>query len=79
MSAITVYTTPTCGFCHMTKEYFKSKDIKYEEFDVSSNAEKAQEMVNKSGQMGVPVIDINGKIVVGFDRPSIDAALKTQE
>ena len=76
MSNVTIYSTPTCGFCHMAKEYFKSKDITYDEFDVTMDHEKAQEMVNKSGQMGVPVIEINGKIVVGFDRPRIDALLK---
>jgi len=76
MTNVTIYTTPTCGFCHMAKEYFKARNVKYQEFDVSQDQEKAQEMVSKSGQMGVPVIDINGKIVVGFDRPNIDAALK---
>jgi len=76
MSAVTIYTTPTCGFCHMAKEYFKSRDVKYQEFDVTQDPKKAEEMVSKSGQMGVPVIDIDGKIIVGFDRPNIDAALK---
>lgn len=76
MSNVTIYTTPTCGFCHMAKEYFKARDVKYNEFDVSQDQKKAREMVEKSGQMGVPVIEINGKIVVGFDRPNIDAALK---
>lgn len=74
--SVTIYSTPTCGFCHMAKEYFKSRDVKYEEHDVSVDREAAQEMVSKSGQMGVPVIEINGKIIVGFDRPSIDHALR---
>jgi len=74
--SVTIYSTPTCGFCHNAKEYFKAKGVKYDEFDVSSDRDKAIEMVNKSGQMGVPVIDIDGKIIVGFDRPNIDAALK---
>ena len=59
----------------MAKEYLKSRKIEYEEFDITSDSDKAQEMVNKSGQMGVPVIEIGDKIVIGFDRPKIDAAL----
>ncbi len=55
----------------MAKEFFKSKDLAYEEIDVSRDMSKAQEMVQKSGQYGVPVIEINGKIVVGFDQPRI--------
>lgn len=74
--SVTIYSTPTCGFCHMAKEYFKSRDVKFNEHDVSVDRDAAQEMVNKSGQMGVPVIEIDGKIIVGFDRPNIDAALK---
>ena len=60
----------------MAKEYLKSRKIEYEEFDITSDSDKAQEMVNKSGQMGVPVIEIGDKIVIGFDRPKIDAALR---
>lgn len=75
---VVIYSTPTCGFCHMAKEYFKSRNLEYEEFDITSDSEKAQEMVNKSGQMGVPVIEIGDKIVIGFDRPKIDAALAIQ-
>jgi glutaredoxin len=60
----------------MVKEYLKEKKIKYTEYDVSSDEEKAHEMIEKSKQMGVPVIDINGKIIIGFDKPKIDAALK---
>ncbi len=72
---VTIYSTPTCGYCNMAKEYLKSRKIEYEEFDITSDSDKAQEMVNKSGQMGVPVIEIADKIVIGFDRPKIDAAL----
>ncbi len=59
----------------MAKEYFKLKGIQYEEFDVMADHSKAEEMIKKSGQMGVPVIDIDGKIVVGFDRPKINEYL----
>lgn len=74
--AVTVYTTPTCGYCHKVKDYLKTKDVKYTEYNVAGNMQKAEEMVRKSGQMGVPVLDINGKIIVGFNQPEIDRALK---
>ena len=74
--AVIMYSTPSCGFCRMAKSYFQQNKIPFTEYNVASNSEKAQEMVRKSGQMGVPVIDINGKIIVGFDRAAIDQALK---
>jgi len=73
--AITVYSTPTCGFCVKAKNYFKENNISFTDYNVAENREKAEEMVRKSGQMGVPVIDINGKIIVGFNKPEIDKAL----
>lgn len=72
---VKVYSTPICPWCHRVKEYLKEKNIKFEDIDVSSNQEAAQEMVKKSGQMGVPVIDINGRIIVGFDVNAITKAL----
>lgn len=79
MKPVTIYTTPTCGFCKMTKEFFKENDVKYEEHDVSQDSEKAQEMVDMSGQMGVPVIVIGEgdekEIVVGFDEPKLKELL----
>jgi glutaredoxin 3 len=75
MKNVTIYTTPTCGFCHMAKSWMKDKDIKYTEIDVSTDIEAAQEMVKKSGQMGVPVIDVDGDITVGFDRPKLEHVL----
>ena len=74
--AVIMYSTPSCGFCRMAKSYFQQNKIPFTEYNVASNSEKAQEMVSKSGQMGVPVIDINGKIFVGFDRAAIAQALK---
>ena len=74
--AVTLYSTPTCGFCRMAKSYLQNNNIAYTEYNVASNQEKAHEMVRKSGQMGVPVLDVNGKIIVGFDRGAIDQALK---
>ena len=72
MSAtVTLYSTPTCPFCHQAQAYFKEQGVAYTEFDVSTDESKADEMIEKSGQMGVPVIEINGKIVVGFDKMRI--------
>ena len=68
MAKVIVYSTPTCPYCRMAKEYLKGRKVKYEDVDVSANRKKAEEMIRKSGQMGVPVLDIGGKIIVGFDR-----------
>lgn len=73
---ILIYSTPTCPYCHKAKEYLKGKGYKYTDIDVAANHDKAKEMVEKSGQMGVPVLDIGGQIIVGFDQEKIDEALK---
>jgi glutaredoxin 3 len=73
---IKVYTTTTCPYCHMAKDYFKKHKVKFTEVDVGEDKKAAEEMVEKSGQMGVPVIDIDGKIIVGFDKNAIEKALK---
>jgi glutaredoxin 3 len=72
---VTVYSTPTCPFCHKAKDYLKEKGVEFEDVDVAADTVRAEEMVKKSGQMGVPVLDINGTIIVGFDIPKIDEAL----
>lgn len=72
---VTLYTTPYCAYCKMAKEYFKSKSIEYTEHDVMSDVPMREEMIKKSGQLGVPVIDIDGKIIVGFDKPKINEYL----
>jgi glutaredoxin 3 len=76
MPKVKIYTTPTCPFCFLAKEYLKEKGIEFEEVDVSKNEAAAMEMIQKSGQMGVPVIEIDGQIVVGFDKEKIDELLK---
>jgi glutaredoxin 3 len=73
---ITVYSTPTCPWCHKVKDYLKANKIEFNDVDVSKEREKAMEMVDKSGQMGVPVLDIDGEIIVGFDKQRIDGLLK---
>lgn len=67
---ITVYSTPTCPYCRMTKDFFEKHQIEYSDIDVASDAKAAEEMIKKSGQMGVPVVEINGEIVIGFDEES---------
>jgi len=72
---VIVYTATWCAFCHAAKDYFDKLGVTYEDRDVESKPEYAVEAVTKSGQRGIPVIDIDGEIIVGFDRPKIDAAL----
>lgn len=67
-----IYTTPTCHFCKMAKAYFNDKGVEYEEKDVLTDLEARKEMVNKSGQLGVPVIVIGDNIIVGFDRHALE-------
>lgn len=73
---IKIYTTPTCVFCEMAKEYFKEKGIKYKEYDVSNDKKAQKEMIEKSHQYGVPVFDINGKILFTFNRTEIENVLR---
>ncbi len=72
---VVVFSTPTCSYCNMAKSYFREKGIKFTDIDVSRDQSAARDMVRRSGQMGVPVIDIGGKIVVGFNRPQVNALL----
>lgn len=67
-----MYTTPTCHFCHAAKEYFTGKGLSFTEYDVQSNLEKRKEMIEKTGQLGVPVIVIDKvEVVIGFDQPTL--------
>ncbi|MEI8175464.1 MAG: glutaredoxin family protein [Candidatus Omnitrophota bacterium] len=72
---VTIYSTPTCGYCRMAKEFFRQNNIQYSDVDVSQDQAAAQAMIARSGQMGVPQIDIDGKIIVGFDKGAIKQAL----
>ena len=73
--AVTIYSTPSCGYCRMAKEYFDRRGVTYTDHNVMVRQDKAEEMVKKSGQMGVPVLDVNGKIIVGFNQREIEQAL----
>lgn len=76
---VTIYTTTWCGFCKMAKNYMNQLGVKYDEKDVEKDPAAANEAVQKSGQMGVPVIDVNGTIILGFDKPMLDEAFKANK
>ncbi len=71
MKNVTIYSTPVCHFCHMAKDYFNEHGVSYTEHDVASDLEKRSEMIDMTGQMGVPVIRIGDDVVVGFDEAKI--------
>ncbi|MCX6757301.1 MAG: glutaredoxin family protein [Candidatus Nomurabacteria bacterium] len=71
MKNVTIYSTPSCHFCHMAKDFFKENNVAYTEYDVAADKEKRSELIDKSGQMGVPVIIIGDDLVVGFNKPKI--------
>jgi len=79
MSKIIVYSTPSCPYCHLVKDYLNKKGVEFEDKDVSVDREAAREMVEKSGQMGVPQIVIKDKVIVGFNRDAIDEELNKIE
>ena len=76
---VKVYSTLTCSYCHMAKEFFDEHKIEYKEFNVAEDAKAREEMIEKSGQMGVPVIDFDGEIIVGFNKAKLAKLLKIKE
>lgn len=76
MPKIKIYTTPSCPYCVALKQFLKERNFEFEEIDVSQDEKAAEEMIQKSGQMGVPVVEIDSQIIVGFDRELIEKALK---
>ena len=72
---VSLYTTPTCHFCHAAKDYFAENNVEFEEFDVAADADKRTEMIEITGQMGVPVIKIGDDVVVGFDEGKVKELL----
>ena len=72
---VTIYSTPTCHYCVMAKDYFKKNGVEYKDIDVSRDQNAAREMITKSGQMGVPVVDIDGNILVGFQPETFKSLL----
>ena len=75
MKNIAIYSTPSCVYCNMAKSFFKANSLAFTEYNVATDLDKRKEMIDKTGQMGVPVIDIGGEIVVGFDEDKVKAAL----
>ncbi len=75
MPKVTIYSTPTCVYCNMTKAFFKENNVQYEEKDVSRDVAARSEMVEKSNQLGVPVIDVDGQILIGFDKRGLSELL----
>lgn len=75
MKNVTIYSTPTCHFCHAAKEFFKKNNVAFIDYDVLSDQTKRAEMIEKSGQMGVPVIFVDNEILVGFDEPKLKKVL----
>lgn len=75
MHKVAIYTTPSCHFCHMAKEFFAEKGIQYEEFDVAADPAKRQEMVDMTHQLGVPVIHIDDSLIIGFNKPKVEELL----
>ncbi|HEX9721844.1 MAG TPA: Uxx-star family glutaredoxin-like (seleno)protein [Candidatus Paceibacterota bacterium] len=75
MPNVTIYTTPTCVYCKAAKEFFQENNVQYQERDVSRDEEAREDMMQKSSQMGVPVIDVDGSIVIGFDKKRLSELL----
>lgn len=72
---VILFTTPSCTYCRTAKQYLRQRGVRFKDIDVSRDASAARDMVRRSGQSGVPVIQIGGKVIVGFDRPKIDSLL----
>lgn len=72
---VTIYSTPTCHFCHMAKDFFTEKGVAFTDYNVATDLEKRQEMIQKSGQMGVPVIFVGDELIVGFDKERLASTL----
>jgi len=79
MTKVRIYSTPTCPFCKRAKEFFKKHNVEYEDINVAENEKARDEMVEKSGQMSVPVIEVGDKIIVGFDEQELRKTLKVGE
>jgi glutaredoxin 3 len=75
MKNVLIYSTPTCHFCHMAKEYFTANNVAFTDYNVAADIDKRKEMIDKSGQMGVPVIQIENDLIVGFNKPVITKLL----
>ncbi len=75
MAKVTIYSTPSCGYCKMAKEFFEENNVEFEEFDVAADEAKRNEMIKRSGQMGVPVIYVDDEMIIGFDKAKLSELL----
>ena len=75
MKNVIIYSTPTCHFCHQAKEFLTAKNVKFIDYNVATDLERRKEMIEKTGQMGVPVIDVEGEIMIGFEQDRLATAL----
>ncbi|MCK5354271.1 MAG: glutaredoxin family protein [Methyloprofundus sp.] len=75
-ASVIIYSTPVCHFCHAAKDFFKENDVAYTDNDVAADAEKRQEMIDLTGQMGVPVIKVGDDVIIGFDETKLKELLK---
>lgn len=76
MAKVTIYTTPSCVYCRMAKDFFKKNNVEYSELNVVNDEKAREDMIKKSRQLGVPVIDVDGEIFIGFDQSGLKKALK---
>ena len=76
---VLIYSTPTCHFCHAAKDFFTANNVAFQDFNVATDLEKRKEMVDMTGQMGVPVIRIDNDVVIGFDKPKLSELLGIKE
>lgn len=74
--SIAVYSTPSCSYCRMVKDWLKARNLRFDDYNVAADPRRAEEMVRKSGQMGVPVTDVNGRVIVGFNTAALEQALR---
>ena len=73
--SVTIYSTPSCGYCRIAKDWLHTKGVSFTEYNVAADPRRAEEMWRRSGQTGVPVLDVNGRIIVGFNQAEIEKAL----
>ena len=78
MASVTIYSTPTCVYCNMAKSFFKANNVAYTEHNVASDLDARKQMIDKTGQMGVPVIDVDGEVIVGFNEDKLKALLNVK-
>ena len=79
MSEVIIYTTPTCRYCNIAKEYFRRQGVEYKEIDVREDQDAAQALMQRTGEYGVPQIEINGNMIIGFNKEAIDKELNLKE